>query len=134
MLTVIPALVLVILSCSNIQSQECRNRPFRYPEMYVDYKSCSTIFDWSRAIDDGCRDDLVSYDVQFIDKDCTTRTFSTTEGLYSTDYSPGECLADDDCYARVRAQDRDSSQTRYSTWTGLSHTYQMFHGKYFCID
>ena len=120
-------LVLVALSC-NARSQEC---PIIYPEMYFDYRDCSTILDWSRSIADGCHDDLVSFDVQFINKDCNTRTFSTIEeDLYRGEYSPGQCLADDDCYARVRGRlrDRDTLPTGYSTWTGLSQTYQMFRG------
>ena len=128
------ALMLVALVCINARPQECQSGPFRYPEMYFDYHSCSTVFDWSRSIPDGCRDDLVSFDVQF-SKDCNTRTFSTVEeDLYRGEYSPGQCLADDDCYARVRGRLRDpgSSPTRYTTWTGLSHTYRMFYGMCAC--
>lgn len=117
------SVVLTTLSCI-VQSQERQNGPFRYPEMYFDYHGCSTIIDWSRSRSDR----YVRYDVEFINKDCATRMFSTIEGLHRADYSPGECLADNDCYARVRAKNRDSSLTGYSTWTGLSHKYQMFHG------
>ena len=117
------SVVLTTLSCI-VQSQESRNHPFSYPVMYFDYHGCSTVIDWSRSRSDR----YVSYNVEFINKDCTTRMFSTIEGLYRADYSPGQCLADDDCYTRVRAKNRDSSLTGYSTWTGLAHTYQMFHG------
>lgn len=127
--TLIIALVLVVLAC-NAQSQQCPSCPFRYPEMYIDYRDCSMIFDWSRSVVEGCRDDLVSHDVQFINIDCN-RTFNTIEeDLYKSGYSPSQCLADDGCYARVRARlrDGDTYRTCTSTWTGLSQTYQMFHG------
>lgn len=132
MSTNIIALVLVALSVCNVRSRMCESCPFRYLDMYFDYRDCTTIFDWSRSIADSCRDDLLSYEVQVINKDCDTRTLSTTEeDLYKVEYSPGQCLADDGCYARVKGRlrlDRDTFSTCTSTWTGLSQTYQMFHG------
>lgn len=120
--------VVVLMLAALSQLQGRNDCPFRYPDMYFDYRGCSTVLDWSRAIDGGCQD---SYEVQFIDEDCNMRTFNTTEkDLFAGEYPPGRCLADDNCYARVGAQGRENLPTRYSTWTGLSHTSQMFHGTY----
>ena len=114
---------------SDTRSQEQCRRPLEYPEMYFDYRVCSTVFDWSSSIPDGCHGDFINYQVQFIEN-CNLQTSSEIKALNSGfgDYSPGQCLADGNCYARVRAQLRDSSWTVYSTWTGLSITYRMFRG------
>ena len=130
-LFVIKALLAIvyIITSSQSHAMTCQSRPFQYPEMYLDYHTCSTVFDWSRAITDNCQDNFKSYEVELVNE-CHMKTINTENELnVFREYIPGQCLASENCYVRVRARLKDNSWSRNGTWIGLSDKYRMFHGK-----
>ena len=112
-------------------SESCVQYPFiEQPEMYYDYRSCSTVLDCTRVVSDQCRRDSLEFEVQLIDG-CRITNFSTINTRINfSEYVPGSCLADNDCHARIKVKLNytDSSWSEYSPWIGLSNKFQMFEG------
>lgn len=112
------------------ESPICSSIPGPELEIYYNYYNCSTVVDWSRFIPDDCREAAVAYEVQLMNgcKSVTSQNFTTKEML---GLIPGKCFGDTlTCYARFRAQLRDSSWSDYSHWIRLSSTYRMVQGKW----
>lgn len=126
----------LLLFVASSRPDQCQRYPFwPSPEMYYDYHTCSTVIDWSNFIDKTCRENFVRYEVQLAVNGCTPpySTYITTNERFDLQYYiPGGCLADSNCYARVRAQLREgNSWSDYSPWIGLSNTFKMVQGNKF---
>lgn len=115
----------------SVMSKSCVQYPFiEQPEMYYDYRSCSTVLDWTRVVSDQCLRDIVEFEIQLIEG-CRITNFSTINTRINfSEYVPGSCLADNDCLARIKAKLNytDSSWSDYSPWIGISNKFQMFEG------
>ena len=129
---------MVLLAFRFTKSQRCHNplKDGTSPEMSYNYSSCSTVIDWSLFIRDGCQDSFDSFEVQIrngctnsADLEISTRNFSATQTWFSfTKYRPGECLVDNNCYARIKPRLNGIPISDYSPWVGLSNAYRMIEG------